>query len=396
MSLSSHSAPGANAGFSYQFERALRWLAQSPAGSIIGIETNDDVAIQRPDKSEVLEQDKHSIRKGATPFGDRSKDLWNTLAIWVDALDNAEVAAETTNFLMVTNKTLPGCIARDIGKAASDAEIDACVAALKKAGEKPPKLIKSQVERVLQKTSRANLRRIIAKCELVDGAQCSSGTALRRETTAQLQLPNWCVSTSDSIIEELLGWLHATALTAWQLNKPAWIKRDYFVNQLHAILDRRKRQITRERAENLIPVSDDKVGETKGNRFVKQIHLVTDDDAIVDNSIRDFIRCNIEKARLSTEGNVTDEDWNAFEAALLARWNKIFPRAIRMNQGKPDEDVGFGVFTDTTETHKEKLAGSDTEQVYLTAGTYHRLADMIRVGWHPRFKELMQKFIKAP
>mgnify|MGYP001578657701 CR=1 FL=1 len=45
--------------------------------------------------------------------------------------------------------------------------------------------------------------------------------------------------------------------------------------------------------------------------------------------------------------------------------------------------------------YREKLAGSDTEQVYLTSGTYHRLADMIRVGWHPRFRELMSKLVKA-
>ena len=57
--------------------------------------------------------------------------------------------------------------------------------------------------------------------------------------------------------------------------------------------------------------------------------------------------------------------------------------------GAKEEDVGFEIFTDTTEEYREKLAGSDTEQVYLTSGTYHRLADTVVVGWHPRFKELM-------
>jgi hypothetical protein len=64
-----------------------------------------------------------------------------------------------------------------------------------------------------------------------------------------------------------------------------------------------------------------------------------------------------------------------------------------MNQGNREEDVGFEIFTDTTEDHREPLAGSDTEQVYITSGTYHRLADLISVGWHPRFEELMREFI---
>ena len=81
MSLSHHSAPGVNAAFSYQFERALNWLAKSPAGSVIGVETHGDVVVRGADESELFEEDKHSISEDAEPFGNRSKDLWNTLAM---------------------------------------------------------------------------------------------------------------------------------------------------------------------------------------------------------------------------------------------------------------------------------------------------------------------------
>jgi hypothetical protein len=57
MTLSRHSAPGTNAAFSYQFERSLYWLTQSPAGSVIGVETGDDVAVHGENASRLLEQD---------------------------------------------------------------------------------------------------------------------------------------------------------------------------------------------------------------------------------------------------------------------------------------------------------------------------------------------------
>jgi hypothetical protein len=395
MTLSSHSAPGANAGFSYQFERALYWLAQSPAGFVIGIETDDDVAFRGSGDSRLLEQDKHSIRDGAEPFGDRSKDLWNTLAIWLDALEAKEVFAETTIFLMVTNKMLPDCIARRIGSAKSEVEVTKCLAALEMAAKKPPKSILPLVDRVLLKTSHAHLRSLLLKCEMVDGSQKAAGPELRKDTIARLQLPQWCSVDADSIINELLGWLHSSALSAWQQGHPAWVQRDHFVNYFHAVIDRRKRQIARERAENLIPVTDDKIGQAKARPFVKQLYLVTDDDMLVDNAIREYIRCNIEKDRLSNEGNITDDDWKAFESTLFSRWEKICARILRMKRSNHEEDIGFEIFTDTTESHREKLAGSDTEQVYLTSGTYHRLADLIRVGWHPRFKELMSRFVQT-
>ena len=181
----------------------------------------------------------------------------------------------------------------------------------------------------------------------------------------------------------------------WEQDEPAWVQRNHFVNQLHAIIERRKRQICRERAENLIPVTDDIVGQEKGRPFVKQLYLVTEDDALVETSIRDYIRCNIEKMRLSKEGNITDADWEAFQQALQSRWAKIRSRVIRMRTGIAERDVGFEIFTETTEDHREKLAGTDTEQVYLTSGTYHRLADLLCVGWHPRYEDLIKDLIKG-
>ena len=394
MSSTSHSAQGAGAGFDYQFERALYWLAQSPAGATIGIETDDDVTVRSPN-AYLLEQDKHSIRQGAQPFGNRSKDLWNTLAIWLDAVESGHVAFDRTGFLMVTNKVLSECIAKQIDNAKSEAEIAACITALEKASEKPPQGISDLVKRVLREDSRETLRGLIAKVELADAASATAGRELRRKTVAELQLPEWCLSSAESIADELLGWLHKTALASWQRNQPAWVQRDHFVNQLHAILDLRKRRIIRERAEHLIPVTDDNVGHERGRPFVKQLYLVTDDDTVVETCIREFIRCNIEKIRLSNEGNVTDEDWNTFERVLLSRWNKIRSRVIRMRTGTTEENIGFEIFTETTEDHRERLAGTDTEQVYLTSGTYHRLADMLSVGWHPHYETLMQEFLKA-
>ncbi len=394
MSLTRHSAPGTAAAFNYQFERALYWLARSPAGATIGIETDDDVAVRTADES-LLEQDKHSIRVGAQPFGDRSKDLWNTLAIWLDAIEKKQITIESARFLMVTNKVLPKCIAKRIDRAVSADDVTACIRELKKACEKPPVHISLLVKRVLRTGSRQTLRALIAKVNLADATDATSATQLRRKTIAHLQLPDWCLSNADSIADELLGWLHKTAMASWSQNQPAWVKRDHFINQLHAIIDRRKRQVLRERAEHLIPVTDDIVGNQKGRPFVKQLYLVTDDDSVVDTSIRDFIRCNIEKIRLSKEGNVTDEDWNTFERVLLSRWDRIRSRVVRMRSGSTEENIGFEIFTETTEDHREKLAGTDTEQVYLTSGTYHRLADLLRVGWHPRYEHLMRDLLTA-
>jgi hypothetical protein len=391
MSLENHSAPGPAAGYAFQFERALYWLAKSPAGFAIGIETQDDVAIMHQDGTRTLEQNKHSIQEKAEPFGDRSKDLWNTLSIWLSALEEGELETGKARFLMVTNKTLPDCIAKQLSNAKTREEIDECINALNVAAVNPSDTIREFTEKVLAAPSEKYLREIILNCELIDETSGASGVTLRESTIAELQIPATFTKDAESIVDELLGWIRRQVLALWQKRTPAWISRDSFVTQFHAVLDRRKRQKGRERAANLIPVYDEQIGREKGRDFVKQIYLVTDDDGRVDESIREFIKCNMEKTRLSADGNITDQDWIDFEDTLRSRWAKISSREKRFGQGKPEEDVGFKILTETTDEHRERLAGIETEQVYLTSGTYHRMADRLVVGWHPRFEELMKQ-----
>ena len=198
MSSPRHSAPGPNAGFSYQFERALHWLAQNPSGSRIGVETDDDVAV-RGEGVVVLEQDKHSIREAAEPFGDRSKDLWNTLAIWIEAVEARRVAVDATIFLMVTNKTLPECVAKQIAATKLEDQVAECITALERAAENPPDHIAKVIERVMRADSRTVLAQLLPRVELIDGAQASAGVELRRLTIGHLQLPDWCVAQADSM-----------------------------------------------------------------------------------------------------------------------------------------------------------------------------------------------------
>lgn len=386
----SHSAPGPSAGYGYQIERALYWLARTHAGAAVGIETDDDVAIRNGTTS-LLEQDKHSIANGAEPFGDRSKDLWNTLNIWLDAIEESRAEAETTRFLMVTNKELPDGLAKLMSAATSVEAAAECITGLERAAEDPPEKIATLVGRVLRSESRDTLIKIIQNTELVDATSGASGPQVKTDTIASLPLPSWAVPTAESILNELAGWVHATALAAWRENTPAWIERDHFINHLHAVLNRRKKNIVRERAEYLIPVSADAIGGEKGRQFVKQLFLVTEDSVLVDSAIRDFIRCNIEKLRLSKEGNITDEDWQAFKAALSSRWEKIRARIIRMKQQHALGDVGFEILMETTENYRERLAGSDTDEVYLTSGTYHLLAELLELGWHPEYLTLIKK-----
>src|SRR5690242_16257336 len=99
---SRHVAPGQAAGYLFQPERALLWLAEAQADSAVGIETDDDIAVQVQNKVTSREQLKHTI-SGKAPFGDHSVDLWKTLLIWLDAADAGEFDLTKCNLYLTTN-----------------------------------------------------------------------------------------------------------------------------------------------------------------------------------------------------------------------------------------------------------------------------------------------------
>ena len=88
-----HSAVGPAAGFLFQFERAFLHLAKSGKGAVVGIETEDDVALKTVDGKVVWEQSKISLQDQGHPFANRSKNLWNTLLIWLAKLHQSAVPA---------------------------------------------------------------------------------------------------------------------------------------------------------------------------------------------------------------------------------------------------------------------------------------------------------------
>lgn len=165
----------------------MHWLAQSQSGSRIGIETCDDVSASHVDGGQMLEQDKHSIREDGLPFGDRSKDLWNTLATWMGALVTQEISADNTTFFLVTNKVLPDCLAKKIGEAKTPDQVDRCIEGLAEAAKNPPEGIAELCRRVLETKHLSYLKGLVLHVELVDG---SGGESLRAATISLLPIPD--------------------------------------------------------------------------------------------------------------------------------------------------------------------------------------------------------------
>jgi hypothetical protein len=175
----------------------------------------------------------------------------------------------------------------------------------------------------------------------------------------------------------------------WREGQPAIVTRNAFVRQRHAIVERHSRARRREQAARWLPTPGAaEVDAQKGRCFVRQVLLVDHSEADVEEAIRHFLQCSGERMRLTSEGEVSEEDWIALEDQLVDRWKQIFKQLTLVQPIVTLNATGRAILYRTLD-HHARLAGAETEERYLTSGTYHRLADKRTVGWHPDFATLL-------
>jgi hypothetical protein len=384
----SHSAAGQMAGYLFQPERALYHLANSSRGSVVGIETLDDIAVVSQDGSIKLEQAKHYV-SDKKALSDRSKELWNSLKIWLDAIQSEEIDPVTTQFFLVTNKTITQGIVFDLMSLGDDEPSRAnWVVKLRAAGQKPPESFKEIFLSVLGHSD-DELKTLVQRIRVIDG-NASHGAGLHAEIANRLHLVQ---STDDEIIASLLGWVHDTTLTLIRAGKPALLTREAFDERLRRVTYRyQDERFVRETEEALIPVNEQERQERKGNLFVKQLRWLglKDNDEQIIEAIDDHIRSGTEAIKLAQKGTVTKKDFQAFDDRLVKRWKTIkrshVPSSLPPDEPKKQE-VGLAILNSTM-GHCEPLAGQQTTEYYLTQGAYHRLADEPpHVGWHPEYDQ---------
>lgn len=371
-------------------------------GALVGIETEDDVVRIAKDgegENHIYEQDKHSISINI-PFGDNSKDLWNTLCIWLQAAAEPEFDLDNTEFHLVTNKIVRDGLVVLIAKANSDQDCITCSDKIRTHAANVPDGIKKYANKVCEYDINL-LRKLLKKIVLCDGNNSSHGNKLKEEIKSLLHISESLPF--EEIYNSLLGWVHSTAMHCWRNNKPAWLSRDKFTEHYQKILTRYNLKRFIETDKSLITLSLVDKESQYNELFVRQLYLIAleQDDNLLISSIEDYLRCNHERTRFSIEGEITKEEMDRFDQNLMDRWEIIFAQYDRKYKRSLKtctdasilgEDMGMEILTKILE-HREPLANQPTEQYYLTRGSYHRLANnkQLALGWHPEFKFLLKQ-----
>ena len=171
--MSSHQAAGPMIGYLYQMRYALLLLLENDRQSYrISIEKFDDIAFEDGNSPKELIQTKHHATAGN--LGDKSVDLWKTIKIWLDQLEEHSNLFESCRFLIVTTQIAAENSAASLLKISKRNEKEAISILKKVAQEHKNESLKGVYDKFLL-TDESVLESLFQAVEVVDGAPLLSG-----------------------------------------------------------------------------------------------------------------------------------------------------------------------------------------------------------------------------
>ncbi|ASP80483.1 ABC-three component system protein [Sinorhizobium meliloti] len=364
-------------------ERALYHLAHAAAGDVaVAVEHVDDVAVFRDGKIVLLEQDKSTTRSEARLLGDRTRAIWRTLQIWLRHAETAD-GAHCQRYLFFVNRWVPSPIAQLIKeRSCGNTTVAEIVEAFRRTGSKRTTAkIQILIDDVLSRSD-ASLATLISKVELVE----ATDLAIDRKSIANGLGLNPRADATD-ILDSLFGWLTNRVRFEWSEGRPGLITRDEVLVQSHVLQAKQAKSRFLPRAAGEIHVDEELRRGQLSRNFVEHLARIEAENDDIVQAVDHFLKFNIEKHRLVRAGDVPDVEWSHRSSRLQERWAGLMRRRRRELRGQRNCDIGQTVLADVTYDHRETLDGHPCEELYMTSGHYHRLAEEDEVWWDPTFQK---------
>ncbi|NIF29469.1 hypothetical protein F3J44_24270 [Pantoea sp. Tr-811] len=375
-------ASASAAGYAYQFERALyRIFTAKHRFARIGIETADDleeISFIKDGKKRILEQDKISKLKDS-PLKDSSRNLWNTLSIWLKEVYTSGDDFTEHEFLLVTNRHIPtSSLAHTLSRSKSEEDVAQAINELRAQAEK----ITGAVEKIARNVCSyddEDIAYIVRNMTVVDG---QDGDSLKEETYAALQLPSDIKGNEESIYEALIGHLLSNCLASWHNGAAFWAEVQPYFNKKHTLCELYINQ-------SMAPLPQEETGyktlveeyKDLSLPFLTQLKKILPREILLKKELGHFWAAYSERTRLLASGKILLQHIDEAESILAARWESISDSRVLLKDKDPSEFTSEDfkeIYVQTSSCDNQfsmKLGRIKSNQRYLFMGTYHHQAN---------------------
>ena len=388
--LNSEFSAGPSAlGYLYQVRYALVILltTQNP-DTVVSIEKLDDVAFEETGEPAQLLSLKHRITHTAS-LSDSSADLWKTLRIWASKVENGEVDLSSIILSLVTTASAPSGSAAELLRDGSGRDEGKALQILHRAGTgSTAKTVKKGYAafKALSTEAQASL---VSRIRVLDAspdilmARAQLEFTLRYGTRAEF-LSAFC--------DRLEGWWFRRAVE--HLQKPQTVPGISW-KEVQMEIEDLAEQFKRDNLPIDFPIELD-MEETDLSSdervFVEQLRLIALGSQRVKIAISDYWRAFQQRSRWVRENLLLDEALEQYEDRLIREWREQFlMMQENMKPGADSAEEGRNLFNRLLVTGNHIPIRPSFPNPFVMRGSFHMLANSLKVGWHPAFEERLAK-----
>lgn len=393
--MSNHQASEQMIGYLYQVRYALALLLENDSSNFqISIEKFDDVAFSEDGMPKQLIQLKHHIQRQGS-LTDSSTDLWRTLKVWIDAASESPDILSGTEFLIITTAIAPDGTAASYLKKDKHRNVESAYEKLKDTCLNSKSKDHQKYYEAFLKVDETTIKRLISQICVIDGAN----DIVDVEKDIRKEIRYSCIHKYENqIFERLEGWWYQKTIEALCSDDPIFITQ----SQVRSFIV----SVSQEYSEDNLPIDIFDIGNLQENDlsenekiFYEQLKLICLGNHRMQIALRDYYRAFKQRANWVRNHLLYIDELEKYEQRLIDEWDHAFA-AMEDNlaeyTGVTEEEKvkeGRRLFSDIEK--KDIRIRPKCQEAFVMRGSYHMLANQLKVGWHIDFYDRLKKILST-
>jgi hypothetical protein len=387
-------APSA-AGYFYQARLALLLCinyVNTESSVQVAIERLDDISFEENGTPLELLQTKHHVKRIAS-LTDNSADLWKTLRVWSNLVAEDPSLPSRIRLVLVTTGNAPDNQAASLLRPAAaypagfKRDPKAAETLLTEVASTSDNKALSEAFEAYLSLNPATRASLLSAIEIVDNHIVLGDLDQELERALRLVAPSGKARQAREMLE---GWWWPRVCSTLMSSPASAISIMEVEAKIDDIRDLLKREALVLDFEDAEP-SEKETREYDGFRFIKQLKVIGIGGNRLQYAKRDYYRAFSQRSKWTREHAVFDGEIARFEITLLEEWEPRFS-AMCDSLGRTGADAsalmqaGQEIYQWMTTEARFPFRSVTTR--FLSVGSYHILANDLRVGWHRDYLEL--------
>ena len=388
--LIKYSATESILGYLYQFEIALLMLLERP-NSTVSIESIDDISFEENEITTESIQVKHHItNKGNVT--DTSQDIWKTLNVWIDGLKEHSYD-DVKRILFTTETAQPESIAYYLSENEKNRNADKAIIKLVDVSRASQSQKNIKTYKKFLKLNKEEKEKLVNSIYVLDkNADIKSSRNLLIEKLRITARPDTLNPFFNRIWET---WINIVTTLLKDGTKKS-VEYNEIVARINDIRD--------EFTQQNLPVDfiDNEPTRTEilsfnDNNFVKQLELISATKPIIRIAIIEYWKAYQQRTRWVNDELIFDDELIKYEKRLIDAWSKQFEKMKwkLVTDSSESEKISLGKnLWDWADTNTTLCIRDKCTEPYVVQGSFHMLADELRIGWHVDFLSRLQSVVR--